>query len=1038
MIRLAPRVAAAIVTYNHREAVLQLLERLDRLSVPSYVTENACQDGTRQAIQEKFPHVNLLQSPANLGGCGGFNCAILAALNAHSKYIVLLDDDVMPELDCLNQLADFLDQNDEYVCAAPAIYISSKPDTLQEAGGGVDFNRKLPVEAWYRFHVNPKLPEVLDTDYASACCLMVRTEAIRELGVMDWNFFIFSDDVDWTLRLRAAKGKAACVTQAKAYHDFPWAKPFSPMRLYFFQRNGLYLISRHTEKNSHPVALKTALMQILWKWFYSYAIGDKEYSETSRQAFMDAWHGRYGAWQPMLQFDRQRPRLNQDYFRQHNIRRVLLDITIEALDEAALRAIQSCANQHTLTIDLLCDAHRVTYYQQRGQFAHVFGRKAGRIGHLKAFWSMKFKRYDLVVTDAFMDPRRPASMAGKQAAFFQDGQLYAATSRPWLAASAYLLTPLLAFAVSRICYRHFLVSPELGMPPDEAKSLLQAIGFDPEIGQPWAPIDVMTSKTLCSQAYVPPVAALTLGVSADSGGYDDWCRARDQQVSQSYTMQYQVGQPLFSIVVPVCNPQLHWLQQCIDSVRSQYYAGWELILVDDASTQSDIQKLLSEAPQLDSRIQVIYLPDRSGISNTTNQAAKQTQGDYLLFLDHDDLLDAYALSACAQTLAETVQPIDLLYADEDRFNEQYQRVHPGFKPDYSPDLLLATNYIHHPVVVRRSLFLALGGLRSEYDGSQDLDFLLRLEERSQAIVHIADVLYHMRLHSDSLSANPDSKPDAHNRGRQAIAAALKRRQIQATVKPIDNGIAGHNHVMRPLTDNVKVSVLTIPEQVIDIDTLSTRWPDCECLLPAAGIISKAEQLNTMAQQATGDIVIIASSELRLQPSWQQLLFPHVLRSEIGLVSGKLSYDNGRLYSCGLTLGLGELVGRWHHDALATYPGYGGWMRLDHEVSALPWQWLAVRREVLLEAGLFNIGYKYSGFELELALTLSQQFGLRHLVIPAAQAVLSTAYSFQPQLPWHPADKALFQQRWGHVIRLGDPYFNKNFSLLDEAVCFKYP
>src|SRR4030095_6120084 len=163
---------------------------------------------------------------------------ILAALSAGSDYILLIDDDALPLDDCVDRLANFLDQNPDYVFAAPAVYMSSAPDTLQEAGGGVDFDRYHPIEAWYRFHVRPQLPPHIDIDYASACCLMVRSEAILRLGVMDWSYFIFSDDVDWCLRLRRAFAKkAVCVTRAKVLHDFPWAKPFAPMRLYFFQRN---------------------------------------------------------------------------------------------------------------------------------------------------------------------------------------------------------------------------------------------------------------------------------------------------------------------------------------------------------------------------------------------------------------------------------------------------------------------------------------------------------------------------------------------------------------------------------------------------------------------------------------------------------------------------------------------------------------------------------------------------------------------------------------------------------------------------------
>ncbi|MCP4695784.1 MAG: glycosyltransferase family 2 protein, partial [Gammaproteobacteria bacterium] len=487
---LRPKVAAAVVTYNHREAALTLLEFLEKNDIPTFITENAGTDGTREAIKKRFSKLSLLESSANLGGCGGFNCAVLAALSTGAEYIVLLDDDVLPESDCIPQLAEFLDSHEEYVFAAPAIYIASSPDTLQETGGGVDFSSGSPIEAWHRFSVNPELPPYLEVHYASACCLMVRAEVIRKTGVMDWNFFIFSDDVDWSLRLRKtffnqsqSQNKGACVTTAKAVHDFPWAKPFSPMRLYFLQRNGLYLITRHRQSDS-LVSLQAALMHLLWRTIYSKVIGDHEVSKTMWQAFSDAWHKRWGKWRQPVQFGVQRKKLDAEYFRKHKIRRVLLDITIENFDREALELIRAFGGKE-IRVDVLCDMHRVDVYREKGMFHKVSGRFPGRLGPLKTFPFIARRRYDLVVTDAFMGSRRPTSMAGKRAAFYHAGELLLAANRPLRACLAYVIAPLLGIALSHLIYRRFLKAPALGIPPTDAAPLLEQIGIDPGAGQPW-------------------------------------------------------------------------------------------------------------------------------------------------------------------------------------------------------------------------------------------------------------------------------------------------------------------------------------------------------------------------------------------------------------------------------------------------------------------------------------------------------------------------------------------------------------------------
>jgi hypothetical protein len=110
--------------------------------------------------------------------------------------------------------------------------------------------------------------------------------------------------------------------------------------------------------------------------------------------------------------------------------------------------------------------------------------------------------------------------------------------------------------------------------------------------------------------------------------------------------------------------------------------------------------------------------------------------------------------------------------------------------------------------------------------------------------------------------------------------------------------------------------------------------------------------------------------------------PNLLRSEIGLVGGKLTHSDGRLYAAGLVLGIAGAVGRWHHGWDASLPGHGGWLSATHEVSALPWQFLAVRRDVFLDQGGFDSAFAQSGFDVDLALRLQSRLNLRHLCLPA--------------------------------------------------------
>lgn len=1074
-----PRVAAAIVTYRKKKAVLKLLQCLHRLGIPTFVTENASDDGTAEEIERRFPSVSLLKSAHNLGGTGGFNCATLAALSSGCRYVVLLDDDVLPEDDCIVRLADFLDAHEEYVFAAPAIYIAGKPGVLQETGGGVDFRRTQPVEAWNRFAVDPELPEFMDVDYASACCLMVRSEAIRRIGVMDWHYFIFSDDVDWSLRLRRAFGKGACVTVAKAHHEFPWAKPFSPMRLYFFQRNLLYMIARMQAAREGVRTLRKNLSGAYRRMIYSRAIGDFEISDTLSCAISDALHGRWGAWGHPVRFGVRREAAGDDFFHTRSTRRVLIDITIEdMMDDILAQLRRHCPEAE---IDLLCDDHRVEEWRGKG-FDEVFGRPPGRLAGLKRVFQLMRNRYDLSVTDASMMPRRLTSLVGRHAVLFHDGRFFRASGNPFRGLLFYGLAIFFGWLMGGLtCYR-LLKAPSSGRPPAEASDLLENIHVTPEVGQPWGrpwmlPFtiptpddyggdrrlilpkmkhglrrmlngcqrrlpqraaavllrirDLLRRRGVWLGTYRPPVPPPSLGPGEPSGGYEEWCRARDRVAGARYPAPKPGGKPRFSVLVPVCDPEPFWLEECIASVRSQTYGGWELILSDDASIRQEIKKILTAAVGEDFRIRTIFSGERGGISRATNRAAAAAKGEFLVFLDHDDLLDQFALAAFHGAI-DRLPNTDLIYADEDRIDADRRRIHPGFKPDFSPDRLLATNYIHHPVAVRKSVFHDVGGLRSQYDGSQDHDLLLRISERSDRIVHIPDILYHMRLHDRSLASGPSAKPEAHARDRALIEDALNRRGIHGKVEPAAVDFPGYNRMRFERSKQAAVSVVVVVEGPLTMERLERKWHGCEIIVTQEDL-PVPEAVNRAAACAAGEVLIVAGSRIEPDLGWRDAMIPHLLRDEIGLVTGKIVYPDNRLYACGLILGTAGSGGRWHHGLDAGDPGYGGWMAIDHEVSAVPWRWLGIRKKRFDSVGGFDTGYERQGFDVDLALRLSTRFGCRHLAVPAATAVLDAECLPRKMEEWPINDRAKLWMDWSETLGKGDPCFNPNFSLCDEGV-----
>ncbi len=236
--------------------------------------------------------------------------------------------------------------------------------------------------------------------------------------------------------------------------------------------------------------------------------------------------------------------------------------------------------------------------------------------------------------------------------------------------------------------------------------------------------------------------------------------------------------PLISVLTPVHDPPLEMLREAIDSVRAQTFDGWELCLVDDGSRDPDVIAELQRSAASDQRIQLVRREAPGGISDATNAALETATGRYIALLDHDDTLAPDALAHVAARIAAEPD-LDMLYSDEDIISDGRQ-VWVHLKPAWSPDTLRTNGYTCHLGVYRRELVQQIGGFRPAFDGSQDVDMILRFTERTDRIAHIPRILYHWRAHSSS-TAGGDSKPYAYVAARNAIAAHLKRTGLRAEV-----------------------------------------------------------------------------------------------------------------------------------------------------------------------------------------------------------------------------------------------------------------
>ena len=237
-------------------------------------------------------------------------------------------------------------------------------------------------------------------------------------------------------------------------------------------------------------------------------------------------------------------------------------------------------------------------------------------------------------------------------------------------------------------------------------------------------------------------------------------------------------EPVISIILPAYNTEFEMLRETLISVSNQTYGKWELCISDGGDVA--VEEVVKEVFSLDERVLYKKSIHKLGLAQNSNEAIGMSSGDYVAFLDHDDLLEPDALYEVVKAINST--GADMVYTDEDKVNENTTKYfRPYYKLDYNEPLFWSNNYICHFCAIRSSLVKSLGGFRAEYDGAQDYDLFLRCSEQTDRIAHVEKVLYHWRVNESSTSGNPFNKEYAREAGKKALEAHFERMNIPVKV-----------------------------------------------------------------------------------------------------------------------------------------------------------------------------------------------------------------------------------------------------------------
>lgn len=434
--------------------------------------------------------------------------------------------------------------------------------------------------------------------------------------------------------------------------------------------------------------------------------------------------------------------------------------------------------------------------------------------------------------------------------------------------------------------------------------------------------------------------------------------------------------PKFSVIVPLYKTPLHFFYEMVESVLSQTYKNWELILVNASPEDYALEKAIEEKCTFDKRIKLVQLKENRGITENTNEGIKNATGDYLCFFDHDDTLEPNLLFEYALAINDNPK-IDLLYCDEDKLLPNGAYGNPTFKPDFNLDLLRDNNYICHLLTVKKATHATLLPATKKLDGAQDHSLALQVAEKGGVFYHVPKILYHWRISETSTAANANSKPYATEAGIYAVSEHLKRLGINAEVE-CSHGRAFRYKVNYEIKENSPVSVIVTSRACDDEDTLrflrktlaSNKHRNLELLLPFSS--QAAEKTNELFSEIDGRIIEYAASENVVQEineainkssgdyclfvtskttgskqeKWFDVLFAYCSRCEVGAV-GPMTVDRaGFIIEAGLTVVDSNVAVRLSSEQHYDAPGYIYRPLSTQEVYAVGINGMMVKKSVI--------------------------------------------------------------------------------------------
>ena len=544
----------------------------------------------------------------------------------------------------------------------------------------------------------------------------------------------------------------------------------------------------------------------------------------------------------------------------------------------------------------------------------------------------------------------------------------------------------------------------------------------------------------------------------------------EEELEKQKNTKFDIN-PKISIIIPMYNTPEKFFEELVDELIEQTYPNWEICLADGSPEKNEkLEKIYKK----DERIKYKFIGKNKGISGNTNAALELATGDFIALLDHDDLLPRFSLYEIVKCINKNPD-VDFIYTDEDKFEELGgKRYDPYFKSDFAPDTLRANNFICHFSIFKKELMKELGGFRSEFDGAQDYDIILRMSEKAKKIIHIPKILYHWRVHALSTAkSGGTAKPYAYEAGIKAVQAHIDRIGLKGEV--VSGNTLGTYKVNYEIKGNPKVSIIipnkdyasTLKVCLKSIKKLTT-YENYEIMVvennseeqktfdyydeingkdkikvvkyPEKGF-NYSKIINYGVANSDGEYIIQLNNDTELiTPNWIEEMLGFAQREDVGAVGAELFYPDKSIQHAGIIIGIGGVAGHVFRNIPHGMHGYFSKDAMIQNMSAVTAACIMAPRKMYEAVGNMDEKFEVAFNDVDFCLKIREQ-GKLIVYNPYVQFIHyeSKSRGFEDTLEKQKRFKGeveRFQNKWKKILKDGDPYYNINLRLDNDQCAIK--